>query len=170
MKHSIAVMFLATCLCAASTVEKVRAQQTPAVATLLSPSAAPNDANPEITTIELQLDELTQRPDANVAKSLIDTATRALQRARVLLQQNDVASAERVKQIAWAALSAASHTIARHQAERELAALQRRKTIAEQARAAAREALEHARVQHASVVASPEPTSTEATSPAEATP
>lgn len=135
----------------ASATTGVSAQANVDVGTVLGSDATPRDPYPEITAIEAQLDQLAGRPGAQVAKTLVDAARRALQRARILAQQGHAEAAERAKQIAWAALSAASHSLARHQAEIERAVIERRKVLAIAAAAAARHALEHARAQAASI-------------------
>lgn len=147
MKRSASITIAVAWMCCLCFGADVSAQANVGVGAVLGPSSATREPFPEIAAIEAQLKELAARPDAHVASDLIDTSKRALQRARALATRGDTATAERAKQIAWAALSAASHTIARHHAELERAVVERRKVLAQAAAEAAREALERARNQ-----------------------
>lgn len=102
---------------------------------------------PDLIALDAQLEALKQQPDAEVATALLGQAREALRRAATLTQAGEHDAAKRAQDIAQAALAAASHTVAHHQAKQELAAVQRRKELAVAAAAAARNALQHARQQ-----------------------
>lgn len=146
------LLFLAgAASCCLGGVADVRAQEAPGpgVGPLLTPPRTPVDPFPDLVELEVRAQELASRPDANVVAELIETARQALVRARVLREGQQVQAAERAKQVAWAALAAASHRLALHHEERELSAAMRRRQLAKQAADAAANALAHAQAQQA---------------------
>lgn len=151
MTRSVAFAILLGLLGCAWSAAGAHAQANVDVGTVLGSEMTPRDPFPEIAAIEGQLDQLAGRPDAQVVETLVRDARQALQRARVLAQQGHSQASERAKQIAWAALAAASHSLARHQAEIERAVIERTKQLALTAAAAARQALDHARAQAGSI-------------------
>lgn len=141
------------------------AQANTEVRSMLGPPTAQSEPFPEIALLEAQVQEVSRRPDAHVAAEWITEARNALQRARTLATSQQHDAAARAQQLALAALAAASHTIARHQADLELAAARRRKQLVQQAANAAQQALTHARAQRAALTTTTTPTESGAATP-----
>lgn len=142
-------------MCVVMTPRSATAQANDAtVGSVLAARATVAQTDPEIAALEAQLHDVQTRPHAEVATTLIDEARSALQRARAWVS-SDPAASKRAREVVTAALAAASYTIARHVAEQELTVAQRRLQLAKAAAATARQALEAARAQRATVGVAP---------------
>lgn len=134
---------------------EAQAQSESGIGRVLQSNTTAREPLPEVAALEQDLLALTRQPDAELARTLLDTARAALTRARTLHQGGQLEATQRATQIASAALAAATYTLARHHAEAGLAAMRRRKDAATTAAAAARSALTHAQAQHSAMGQTP---------------
>ncbi len=135
-------LLICALLCSAD-VEVAGAQAEPgSLGRLFGGSAARAPAGRRYSTeIAARLDMLARRADAGPARTAIAHGRRALQRVRAAVARGDERGAERALQIAWAALSLATHRLAAAQAAQARAGAERRAVEAERERTRAREML-----------------------------
>lgn len=110
---------------------------------------------PTLEAIEARLSAIEEQPDAEVAARAIEHGRLAIARARVRTSAQEAPSAERARQIAWAALALAGRQVERAREAAALAAAERRLAEAEARARRARGVLEGA-IEHRAAAAAGE--------------